>query len=126
MSQYLKPADITSNLVVGVDLNQYMDEADEAIVDLAEVLGVEKTDIVVPVHFQVRHYGVNYLMLRVCEDKMGTCSPDSLQFDKYFQLSDYYRKRVADIRNRISVEMVLDQVNAQRDRSIMTGVLFRG
>jgi len=126
VSQYLKPTDIKSNLVVGVDLNQYLDEADEAIVDLAESLNADSDDIVVPVHFQVRHYGINYVMLRVCEDKMGTCSPDSLQFDKYFQLSDYYRKRIADIRNRISVEMITGNVSSQRDRSIMTGMLWRG
>jgi hypothetical protein len=126
MSVYLKPTDIKANVAQGMDLNTYLDEADSAIIDLGQELGAESTDITNPPHYQVKHYAVNYVMLRLCEDKMGTCSPDSLQFDKYYQLCEYYRRRVGDIRNRISVEMMTGNVLNQRDRAILTGMLFRG
>jgi hypothetical protein len=126
MPAYLNTTDIKSNLVIGVDLTPYLDETGQAIDDLAEANGVLSTSVSTPIHFQIKQYGINFLLMRVCEDLIGTVQPDTLQFDKYFQMADYYRKRVADCRNRIGAEMFTGVVSYQQDRSIRTGMLFRG
>jgi hypothetical protein len=120
--------DIKANFATGIDLTPYLDECDSAIIDLAEELGIRTvTDIETnPLHFQVKNYGINYILMRVCEDRMGACQTDTIQFDKYYQLSEFYRKRVADLRSRISAEMITGNVSQIRDRSIMSGMLFRG
>lgn len=124
---YINPTDIKSNIVTGVDLTQYIDECDDEIVDLAERLGIRTaSDIEIPLHFKVKQYGINYILMRVCEDKMGTCQPDSVMFDKYYQLNDYYGKRLSQLRKEMSVEMLNGTVDEIRDRAMMTGRMFRG
>lgn len=124
---YIEATDIKSHIVQGVDLSDYIEECDTAIDDLAEEKGVrDPLDIAIPIHFQLKQYGINYILFRVCEDKAGVCQPDSVQFDKYFALADYYNKRVAAVKSKISIQIITGNVQAIRDRSIMSGMLFRG
>lgn len=125
---YIKAIDIKSQLVNGVDLTPYMDECDDAIEDLAEVLGVRTTTDIetAPLHFQIKQYGINFILMRVCEDRMGVCNPESVAFDKYFNLAEYYKRRTAEYRKMISTEMVTGNVDQIRDRAAMSGMIFRG
>ena len=128
MSTYIQPEDIKSNIVTGFDLSGYLDEADDEMVDMAERLGVRTvTDIDNnPLHFRIKRYLTEYIITRLCEDKAGTNNPDTVEFDKYFALAEYHRRRMNELKNGITAEMVLGEVNEIGDRVISTGMLFRG
>jgi hypothetical protein len=128
MSTYIKPEDIKSNIATGFDLSGYLDETDDEMVDMAERLGVRTvTDIQnAPLHYRIKRYLIEFLLTRLCEDKAGTNNPDTVEFDKYFALAEYHRRRGNELKNGITAEMVTGEVNEIGDRVLSTGMLFRG
>jgi len=128
MSTYLEYDDIKANIANGFELEPYLDEADSEVIDLAETLGVRNTDDIEnnPLHYKIKRYAVVFVLMRVCQDKIGTNNVELPDLEKYTVLYNMYFKELARLKGEISVEMVTGQVNETRDRAINTGTIFRG
>ena len=128
MSTYLEYDDIKANIAVGFELEPYLDEADSEVIDLAETLGVRNTDDIEnnPLHYKIKRYAVAFVLMRLCQDKIGTNNVELPDLEKYTVLYNMYAKELARLKGEISVEMVTGQVNETRDRAINTGTIFRG
>ena len=127
---YLELTDVTDSISRGVDMQPYLLEGDDAIVDLAERLGVRDPDDIEsdPLHYKVRRYGVAWAMSRFCQDRIGASSPEvSPETNKYFVMYGVYKREVQDLETGISYEMMSGTVSAIRDRANHVSVtLFRG
>lgn len=122
---YIKVSDIKANLATGFQLQDYILESDEEINDLAQQLGVQTTEIKTdPLHYKVKRYGVVFILMRLCQDKMGTNDVAMLE-DKYLVQYDIYRKELAGLKDEINREMLTGVVDQIADRSIGTGFIYR-
>jgi hypothetical protein len=129
MSTYLEISDIKDAVIRGQDIETYMSEADEAIEDLAERLEVPASDIeIAPLHYKVRRYGVAYVLMRFCQDRISAASADQPpEQNKYAILYGMYKRELKDLDGEISYEMVAGSVNRLRDRANLgTATIFRG
>jgi len=125
-SNYINANDIKANISIGFDLEEYLEEADGEIEDLAQKLGVSTTDIETnPIHYKVKRYGVVYVLMRLCQDKIGTNNPDVPEIEKYMVLYGVYMKEYERLKSEISVEMLTGNVNEIRDRAILSGAIYR-
>ena len=123
---YIKPSDIKSSLIKGIDITDYINEANNEIEDLAEALGVYNTsDIKRPVHNKVLRYGIVYILMRLCQDKIGTNDVQVDALEKYTIQYGMYKKELAQIRAEISKEMVTGTVDNMGSRSVYSGTIFR-
>lgn len=124
---YIKENDIKSSLAEGFNLQPYIEEADYELEDMAERVGIRDTDrIKTPIHFKAKRYLVEYILMRLSEDKTGVNNPDSIQFDKYFALAEYHRRRANELRTELSYEMLAGEIDEIRDRALDTATIFRG
>ncbi|MBD3387594.1 MAG: hypothetical protein GF414_01510 [Candidatus Altiarchaeales archaeon] len=126
---YIEVSDITDRIAEGIDMTSYIMEADEAVNDVAEELGVRNTtDIETsPLHYMVRRYAITYALMRMCQDALGVSNLPNPQSNKYLIAYNMYREQLQSQRKRISREMITGTVNATRDRAnLMTATVFRG
>lgn len=123
---YIKPSDIKSSLIKGIDITDYISEANNEIEDLAETLGVyNSSEIKRPVHNKVLRYGVVYILMRLCQDKIGTNDVQVDALEKYTIQYGMYKKELAQIKAEISKEMITGTVDNMGSRSVYSGVIFR-
>lgn len=124
---YLNYDDIKATIARGFQIEEYLEETDNEINDLAEELGVRDTDNIEtdPLHYKIKRYGVVFCLMRLCQDKMGTNNVELPELEKYTVLYNMYSKELNKLRSEISVEMFTGQVNEIRDRAINTGWIFR-
>lgn len=123
---YISTGDIKSNLAQGFALQDYILEADAEIEDLAEALGVRDTaSIVTPLHNKVKRYGVVFILMRLCQDKMGSNDPTIDVMEKYLVQYNMYRKELAALRSEITYEMIVGAVDQIADRAVYSGWAFR-
>lgn len=126
---YITVADITDRISEGIDMTPFIQESDEAIMDLAEELGVRssaeiETD---PLHHAVRRYAITYALMRMCQDALGVANLDNPTSNKYLIGYNMYKEQLSVLRKRISVEMLIGTVSRIRDRAnTMTSVIYRG
>lgn len=123
---YIAVSDIKSNIAQGFSLQDYILESDEEINDLAESLGIRtltdiKTD---PLHYKIKRYGVSFILMRLCQDKMGT-NDVAIDTEKYLIQYGVYKKELAALKGEISQEMFTGQVNGMNDRSVFSGLIYR-
>lgn len=123
---YIKVSDIKAKVAEGFQLQDYILEADAAINDLAEMVGVRDTSDIEtnPLHFKLKRYGVVYILMRLCQDKVGSNDVSVDLTEKYFVQYGMYQKELGMIRNEISREMVTGEVNQISDRAFQTGIIF--
>jgi len=130
MSTYISVSDVTDSISEGIDLEPYLMEADDAIEDLAERLGVrEATDIeTAPIHYKVKRYGIAYALMRMCQDRIAKAQSDTIpEQNKYSIMYGLYRRELKELDGSISAEMMTGDVQQIRDRANnMTAVLYRG
>lgn len=124
---YIAVSDIKSNLAQGFALQDYILEADEEINDLAEALGVRditkiETD---PLHHKLKRLGVVFIMMRLCQDKLGTNDPTIDFMEKYLVQYNLYKKELASLKSEINYEMITGEVNELSDRVVHSGWIFR-
>jgi hypothetical protein len=123
---YITTGDIKSNLAQGFALQDYILEADAEIEDLAEALGVRDTAfIVTPLHNKVKRYGVVFILMRLCQDKMGSNDPTIDVMEKYLVQYNMYKKELAALRSEITYEMIVGAVDQIADRAVFSGWAFR-
>ncbi len=125
---YITSADISDKVVEQHTLTDYLTEADNELIDLAEQLGVtDSTSIeTAPLHFKVKRYLISYVCMRVCEDNQGLNNNDIPEMDKYAVKYKQYRKTCDGLRPQISREMITGDVDEARDRAgTSSGVLYR-
>lgn len=126
MAKYISLDDIKANIANGFELQEYLDETDEIVEDLAEELGVRDPDnISTPLTWTIKRYAINTILMRLCQDKMGTNNVEIGDTEKYLALFGIYNKEADKYKKRISVEMITGNVNEIRDRAYNTGWLFR-
>jgi hypothetical protein len=127
-SKYITYEDIKAKVAEGFDLTDYLEESDSEVEDLAEKLGVRNPDDIEtdPLHYKIKRYAVVFVLMRLCQDKIGSNSVEIADLEKYTVLYNMYSKELQTLRSEISIEMVTGQVNEIRDRAVSTGTLFRG
>lgn len=124
---YISRTDITDNIANDFDLTPYIEESDNEINDLAERNGAAVDDIETdPLHFKVKRYAVCFVLMRLCQDKMGTNNVDIPSLEKYAIKYDIYLKELKALREQINYEVITGTVVELRDRAIVSGTLFRG
>jgi hypothetical protein len=127
MNTYISSDDITDNIVAGFDLSAYLTEAFKEIEDLSEEKGVrDSDDIASPLHYKMKRYAICFVIMRLCQDKMGTNNLDIPELEKYVIKYNMYRKELAQLKDLITFEMITGNINALRDRAVQTGIIFRG
>ena len=124
---YIKVSDIKAKVAEGFQLQDYILEADDAIEDLAESLGVRDTDDIEtdPLHFKLKRYGVVYILMRLCQDKMGANDVAIDLTEKYLVQYGVYKKELVALKSEISREMVTGVVNQIGDRAVQSGYVYR-
>lgn len=127
-SKYITYEDVKANIASGFELDDYLSESDSEVEDLAEKLGVRNPlDIETePLHYKIKRYAVVFVLMRLCQDKIGTNHVELTDLEKYTVLYNMYSKELQTLRSEISIEMITGQVNEIRDRAVSTGTLFRG
>jgi len=125
---YLTADDVTANVAVGFDLEPYINEADGEIQDIAERLGIRSPDDSIqtnPLHYKIKRYGIAYILMRLCQDKAGSNNSEVSDNEKYLNLYTMYRREVESLRPQLSYEMFIGNISAIRDRSTVSGTIFR-
>jgi hypothetical protein len=124
---YISSDDILDTIVSGLDLSPYLAEVKLEIEDLAEQKGVRNTDdIADPIHYKLKRYGICYVVMRLCQDKLGLNDVSIPELEKYKIKYDMYRKECSELRDLVTYEMITGKISAIRDRAISTGLIFRG
>ena len=126
---YIAIADVTDKVINAFNLESpvdYIALADEEMLSLAEEKGVDVDNIAATPHKVVRDYLIAFLCARVALDKFGVNDVQNPENEKYFVKYKWYDKRAGQLRQRITQEMVADEVDLMRDRVTNTGLLFRG
>jgi hypothetical protein len=115
---YISTSDVTDKIVDGFDITPYILEADDAVNDLAETIGVRTTtDIcVAPLHYKVRRYAVEYTLMRFCQDKIAGSNTEVPESNKYLIGFEMHRKMVDSLVKQITPHMLTGDVNAISDR----------
>lgn len=127
MSTYISVDDIKSNIIQGFEIQPYLYETDEEILDAAERVGVyDADDIALPLHYKIKRYAVVYTLMRLCQDKMGTNHVEMPEMEKYAVQYGMYNKELEQLRGQLSIEMFTGEINEIRDRAINTGTIYRG
>ena len=123
---YIKSSDIKAKIAEGCQLQDYILEADEAINDLAQTLGVRDTSYIEsnPLHYKVKRYGVVFILMRLCQDRIGTNDPTYDTPDKYQTSYDIYKREFVGLQDEINIEIMTGNVNSLADRSVGTGFLY--
>jgi len=136
---YIARADITDNVIrafitaSAASLDDYLEEADNFLEDLAQQLNVATASISTtgtPARVDVwvvKRLLIAYVCMRVAQDKAGTnnveTSPD---LDKYYVKYDVYEKEVVKLKKQVTPEVLQDTVNDIGDRAQdQTSYLFR-
>lgn len=122
---FIHASDIKANVALNFDIEEYLEEGDGEIVDLAQKHGVEPEDIYTPLHYKIKRYGVVYILMRICQDKICTNNVDVPEMEKYMVLYGVYMKEYERLKSEISEEMITGNVNEKRDRAILSGVIYR-
>jgi len=124
---YITQQDFTDRIIEDLDMTDYIVEADSAVNDLAEELGVrDTTDIETPVHWRVKRFAICYALMRVCQDHIGKAAADTPELNKYLIGYNIYKKEHDQVRQEITDAMLTGDVDEMRDRTIQSGLLFRG
>lgn len=124
---YIATSDIKSNLATGFQLQDYITECDSEINDLAEQVGIRDSSIIVttPLHYKIKRYGIVFILMRLCLDKMGSNNVEIDTQEKYVLQFSIYKKELDELKNQITMEMFLGQVNQISDRNVGQGYVFR-
>ena len=120
-------SDIKDTIIGQFDLADYLTETNDAVIDLAESLGVCEDCIDDdPIHNTIKRYAIAYCLMRLCQDKMGTNSTDMPEQDRYFVKYNIYKNEAEQLRKHITYEMMTGNVQDIRDRAIVSGTMYRG
>jgi len=125
---YITVADIQDSIAEGIDLTNYILESDGEIEDVAEQVGVRDADDIEtdPLHYKVRRFAVVYVLMRMCQDKVGVSNLENPQANKYLIGYEMYRAQLKELRSQITASMVTGDVDEIRDRAnTQMGGLFR-
>jgi hypothetical protein len=124
---YLSSSDITDSVVTGITLTDYLTRGDAAIVNLAREFGLTSDRIVEPIDYNIKQWGICWVVSEVCLEKMGKVDTQNmLQDDKYAIKYSVYAEKLKMWRQRITAEMFLGQVHNQSDMVASSGQLLRG
>ena len=132
---YLIDADITDKvaLAFAVDIvNDYFDEVDGEINDLAAKLGIDTDDIDTDfqgtgrIAYKIRRFGIAYCLYRFFEDRAGVNDVDFPETEKYYMKSRHYYDKQKSLRSEITAELFVDDVEDGGDRAIGTSRIYRG
>jgi len=123
---YINISDIKANVAQGFALQDYILEADEEIDDLAETLGVRDIDdIQIPLHYKIKRYGIVFILMRLCQDKLGANDTGIDATEKYAIQYGMYKKELAGLKDEINIEMITGAVNQIGDRAVQCGNIYR-
>lgn len=125
---YITSADISDKVVEQHTLTDYLTEADNEMIDIAEQNGVTSIASIEddPLHFKIKRYLIAYVCMRVCEDNQGLNNNDIPEMDKYAVKYKQYKTTCDRLRPQISREMITGDIDEARDRAgTSSGVLYR-
>lgn len=124
---FIEVGDIKDSVANGFELEEYIGEVNEEIIDLAERKGVRNTSDIKtnPLHYKIKRYGIVFLLMRLYQDKMGVNNVELADMEKYVIKYNVYKREMSDLEARISFAMITGNVDEIRDR-IKTTTLYRG
>jgi hypothetical protein len=122
---YITANDIKSNLVRSFDISDYLEEAENEINDVAQRLGIYDTDdISTPIHYKIKRYGIVYVLMRLAQDKIGTCD-DDVTLERYQVSYDMYKAEMKDLYPQLTYQMFTGNVTSIISRTSSCR-LYRG
>lgn len=125
---FLESGDIKDNIAVGFEIEEYISESSQEVIDMAERLGVRDTSNIEtnPLHYKIKRYAIVFTLMRLCQDKAGTNNVEFSDMEKYIIKYNMYKKELAELRAELSYEMFTGNVDEIRDRAAVSGTLYRG
>lgn len=125
---FIEAGDVKDSIVNGFDIEEYISEATQEIIDLAERLGVRDTSSIEtnPLHYKIKRYGICYLIMRICQDKSLVNNVEMIEAEKYIIKYNMYLKELERVQKQISYEMFTGNIDEIRDRSAVSSTLYRG
>jgi len=124
---YISTSDISDKIADGFDITPYILEADQAVEDLAERVGVRTvSDIKTnPVHYKIRRYATVYSLMRLCQDRIGAINPDMPESNKYLIQYGMYKKELDSLVQQIGARMFTGDISSISDR-VSSVEIWRG
>lgn len=105
---------------------KYIDYANEEIEDLAQRVGVvDMTDIIIPIQYQIKRYGINYALSLYSQDLIGANEIDIGETDLYKDLFERSQYLINQTLPDITIEMFTGNIIHRNDRSTSFGKLYR-
>jgi len=103
----------------------YIDEGNEEIEDLAKRLGVEIEEISSPIHYKIKRYAQNYVLSRFAEDLIGTNNTPIGEGDIYKDMFERSRYLMQDSRPDITPTMFNGDDETPTNRAVSWQVIHR-
>lgn len=130
---YISASDITNQTLkasaYSTILSAKLTDADNAIIDLAERLGVrDSTNIETsPLHRKIKEFAIAWVCEELSLDLMGYNNVSITDYEKYRLMYETYKKRREKYEGQITKEMITGSVDEIRDRATSrTGIITRG
>ena len=122
---YIVRSDIKDTILGNFNIQDYLEEVDAEVNDLADKLGVDSTLIVSPIHYKIKRYAICYALMRLCQDKLGSNSVEVADQERYVVKYDIYKKELQELRGDITYEMFTGEILERKDR-VHSVRLYRG
>jgi hypothetical protein len=131
VTHYISSTDITDKQLLSSSLSTELAAkialCDDALNDLAERNDVDADQIETsPLHFAIKMWCVYWVCWQLCSDLIGSNKMQSIEQDVYFQKAREYEKKLRDIENTITYEMLTGSVSDKTGRSSNTTRIYRG
>lgn len=130
---YISDSNVTDVLAnqFSADFATYHTLTDNQLIDLGIQLGVDDTD-----DFDVdgsgyisswfiKQYLVSWFCMRLFLDKMGLNNVSLVNEEKYLVKYKFYKKQVEQKESKITMQMLVGNVNAIADRASFNNFLYR-
>lgn len=126
-SDFIEPGDIKDSMARGFELEEYIDETNQEVIDLCERKGVRDTSSIEtdPLHYKLKRYAIVFMLMRLYQDKIGVNNNELADMDKYVVKYNLYKKELMSLEEQVSYPMITGSVSEKRDR-VKTVTLWRG
>lgn len=122
MADYIKEASLTDKKALPFKSSDptmwasMLDDADSAVIDLAQELGLDESDIVTPLHTALNDYARYYFYARLFLEVSGNNSDEDYENDAYRAKGSIYEGKMNRKKMEITPEVVTKTVSDRGDR----------
>lgn len=123
MTNYITSADLTANVIQGMNSSVYISAANNDVEYMALSFGLQPSEISTPIHYLIREYAIASAYRSMYKDKIGTNNLD-LSIDKYYSLYQIQDKEIERIRPFLTASLFTGDASSGNELS-RTTVLYR-